>query len=671
MQTSLLPGAEKVYTGNLATVEEDQRAVGSLPIVSLALLALALVAIGVGSVIMYGRTNRQFNIGLVVAAATVLLVIGWVVVATQLAAAEIERSRTEGSERFEQLAKARILAQKARTDETLELIAPERHHRRRKVVLRPHRRAGQAARRGACGRDGRCPEMDRQPPKAGRGLRGRRLSRRGRPGDRPRSGRFGSAVRRRRIQLARRDRANARNAARSSVRGGCVAGMESHGDACADGRRCGGGRRRVVAAAQGVPVRTRVVVALLARCAHRRRMWILRRRRYRCRSRRSNRGHPVRRKSRPRRSRRNADCDREASLRPGPLPSPGAMPPGSTMAAIAERGRLIVGVDQNTYLFGFRNPATGPAGGLRHRHRPRDRARHLRRSGPHRCCGWSMRANGNRRCSPVRWTWWSGPTRSPVTASKTSHSPRCTSTPTRSILAVKGSGIDSAAALSGKRVCAVSGTTSLSKLFELNPRPTLFGVTTWTDCLVMLQQGQVDAISTDDVVLYGLATAGPERGGGRRQHRRRALRHRGQEGEHRPGSIRQRCPRPDARRRNVAAALRGPAARASDHPQVRRHHATRTDHEGADHRRDRSRTRVAHKGSRCDVGDADRAGEPPRTRARASLSTDRRDSATVDGDREVPRAAVGGLGADDVDSGLGADGAGAPIEASTTTTAAS
>jgi hypothetical protein len=123
MQTSLLPGAEKIYTANLATLEEDQRAIGSLPIVSLTLLALALVAIAAGSVTMYGRTNRQFNIGLVVAAATVLLVIGWVVVATQLAASEIERSRTEGTERFEQLAEARILAQQARTDETLELIS--------------------------------------------------------------------------------------------------------------------------------------------------------------------------------------------------------------------------------------------------------------------------------------------------------------------------------------------------------------------------------------------------------------------------------------------------------------------------------------------------------------------------------------------------------------------
>jgi len=123
MQTSLLPGAEKIYTGNLATLEEDQRTVGSLPVASLALLGLALVAIGIGSVMMSGRTNRQFNIGLVVAAATVVLVIGWVVVATQLAAGEIERSRTEGTVRFEQLAKARILAQQARTDETLELIA--------------------------------------------------------------------------------------------------------------------------------------------------------------------------------------------------------------------------------------------------------------------------------------------------------------------------------------------------------------------------------------------------------------------------------------------------------------------------------------------------------------------------------------------------------------------
>jgi hypothetical protein len=122
MRTALLPGAERIYAGNLSAVDEGQRRVGSTPTVSLVLLVLVLVVIGVCSVILTRRTNRQFNIGLLVAAAVVLAVIGWIVVATRLAASSIEHSRTEGTARFDELAKARILAQQARTDETLELI---------------------------------------------------------------------------------------------------------------------------------------------------------------------------------------------------------------------------------------------------------------------------------------------------------------------------------------------------------------------------------------------------------------------------------------------------------------------------------------------------------------------------------------------------------------------
>ena len=123
MQSTLLPGAERIYTDNLAAVDEDQRAVGSTPILGLVLLVLVLLAIGVGSLMLTRRTNRQFNLGLVIAAAVVLLVIGWIVAATRLAASSIENSRAEGTARFEQLAEARILAQQARTDETLQLIA--------------------------------------------------------------------------------------------------------------------------------------------------------------------------------------------------------------------------------------------------------------------------------------------------------------------------------------------------------------------------------------------------------------------------------------------------------------------------------------------------------------------------------------------------------------------
>ena len=204
----------------------------------------------------------------------------------------------------------------------------------------------------------------------------------------------------------------------------------------------------------------------------------------------------------------NADCDREASLRPGPLPSPGAMPPGSTMAAIADRGRLIAGVDQDTYLFGFRNPATGQVEGF-----DIDIAREIARAifgDPDRI---QLRVlNADQRESALQ----SGEVDVVVrTFSITCDRKKNVAFSTvyfnanQKILTVKGSAIDSFAALSGKRVCAVSGTTSLSKLFELNPRPEVFSATTWTDCLLMLQQGQVEAISTDDVVLKGLAHQDP------------------------------------------------------------------------------------------------------------------------------------------------------------------
>ena len=204
----------------------------------------------------------------------------------------------------------------------------------------------------------------------------------------------------------------------------------------------------------------------------------------------------------------NAECDREASLRPGPQPSPGAMPPGSTMAAIAARGRLIVGVDQNTYPFGSRNPTSGQLEGF-----DIDLAREIARG----IFGDSDRidlrvVDAGQRESALQ----SGQVDLVVrTYSITCNRKRSVAFSTvyyyanQRILAVKGSGINSAAALSGKRVCAVRGTTSLSAVFALEPRPTLFGVTTWTDCLVMLQQGQVDAISTDDVVLFGLAAQDP------------------------------------------------------------------------------------------------------------------------------------------------------------------
>jgi polar amino acid transport system substrate-binding protein len=206
----------------------------------------------------------------------------------------------------------------------------------------------------------------------------------------------------------------------------------------------------------------------------------------------------------------DADCgDREASLRPGPQPAPGAMPPGSTMAAIAERGRLIVGVDQNTNLFGMRNPSTGQLEGF-----DIDVAREIARAifgdrdriDP-RVVEAKQRESAlqSGEVDLVVRTYSITCERKNTVAFSTTYF-----TAHQKILVVKGSGIDSAAALSGKRVCAATGTTSLTALLALNSKPTVIAVTSWTDCLVMLQQGQVDAISTDDSVLAGLKEQDPK-----------------------------------------------------------------------------------------------------------------------------------------------------------------
>ncbi|BBX67589.1 hypothetical protein [Mycolicibacterium psychrotolerans] len=123
MQTELLPGAKQILDRGLAALNVEQASVGALPVIGLLLLVLVLAEIAVASWFLLRRTNRQFNIGLVVAAGFVVLAIIALVAGTRVAADEIDRGRAVGTERFEHLATGRILAQQARTDEILELIA--------------------------------------------------------------------------------------------------------------------------------------------------------------------------------------------------------------------------------------------------------------------------------------------------------------------------------------------------------------------------------------------------------------------------------------------------------------------------------------------------------------------------------------------------------------------
>jgi polar amino acid transport system substrate-binding protein len=62
--------------------------------------------------------------------------------------------------------------------------------------------------------------------------------------------------------------------------------------------------------------------------------------------------------------------------------------------------------------------------------------------------------------------------------------------------------------LKGKRVCAPTGTTSLTKLQQVQG-PVVVTAPTHTACLVLFQQGKADAITGDDTVLAGLAAQDP------------------------------------------------------------------------------------------------------------------------------------------------------------------
>jgi polar amino acid transport system substrate-binding protein len=79
------------------------------------------------------------------------------------------------------------------------------------------------------------------------------------------------------------------------------------------------------------------------------------------------------------------------------------------------------------------------------------------------------------------------------------------------ILVPSNSSISSPNGLRGKRVCATDGSTSLTNLaaLKVSPPMTLWAVPNDTDCLVMLQQSQVDAVSTDNVILQGLKAQDP------------------------------------------------------------------------------------------------------------------------------------------------------------------
>ena len=195
-------------------------------------------------------------------------------------------------------------------------------------------------------------------------------------------------------------------------------------------------------------------------------------------------------------------CDPLRSLRPDDAP------PEERVPRITQRGRLIVGLDQGSNLFSFRDPGTGQLTGF-----DVDLAREIARDifgDPSRVEFRSLTSanrlealEDNQVDVVIRSMSITCARRERVTFSSSYYRAF------QRVLAVRGSGITEIEHLEGKRVCVATGTTSANRLWAALDRITVLSVNTWADCLVAIQQNQVDAITTDDAILVGITAQDP------------------------------------------------------------------------------------------------------------------------------------------------------------------
>ncbi|MCE6998385.1 transporter substrate-binding domain-containing protein [Saccharothrix sp. S26] len=212
---------------------------------------------------------------------------------------------------------------------------------------------------------------------------------------------------------------------------------------------------------------------------------------------------------------RENDCQSELSFRPdGPLPPPGAPPAGSTMAEIGKRD-LVVGVGSNAFLLGYRDSRDGRMRGFEtaiveevayaifggDRARIADRIQYRSLNADERIPALLREENpvdiilAGMTMTCDRWE--------KVAFSTAYYSSR------QRLLVHRGSGVQSIDDLGGKKVCASNASTNLRPIAVAKSNPVPVGAANTGDCLLLLQQGQVDAVSTGDIILAGLAAQDP------------------------------------------------------------------------------------------------------------------------------------------------------------------
>jgi polar amino acid transport system substrate-binding protein len=200
-----------------------------------------------------------------------------------------------------------------------------------------------------------------------------------------------------------------------------------------------------------------------------------------------------------------------ASLRPPTvMPLAGAMPVGSFMARIEHRGYLIAGVDQNTKLLEYLNPLDHP---------PQfegfeiDMLRQIARAifGNPDAIKFVALTTDERISAVQKGTVDIVADAVTITCERKTEVDFSTVylNAAQRLLVPLNSSIRSIDDLAGRRVCATIGSTTIATVEQMAPRSVPYPVAQRTDCLVALQEGLIDAISSDDAILLGFRAQDP------------------------------------------------------------------------------------------------------------------------------------------------------------------
>ncbi|MBL1072845.1 hypothetical protein JK358_00385 [Nocardia sp. 2] len=122
MQSTMLPMAQELQEHRASAITETQRNHVRPPWPAIVLPLLAVGALTVAQVFLFRRWHRVLNAGLLLATATMVVLLSWTVVAGFISAVDTTHARDDGSVPTSALTESRILVQQARTAETLKLV---------------------------------------------------------------------------------------------------------------------------------------------------------------------------------------------------------------------------------------------------------------------------------------------------------------------------------------------------------------------------------------------------------------------------------------------------------------------------------------------------------------------------------------------------------------------